>query len=404
MKKLSSSFLIISILLTGIFFSCQKQIDKPNQSQAEEITTRRGGPNKNPPVANAGPDITTIFPVGPIFLNGSAYDPDNNIISFLWTKVSGPSSFSIDNANATRTYVRNLVQGVYQFELKVTDKTRLVDRDTVQVTVNASSIQPPPCATNCGKIVFVSARDGNNEIYTCNTDGSNVTRLTNDAGWDGDPAWSPDGTRIAFTRNGDLFIMNADGSNAVQKTFTNDVWKPVWSPDGNRIAFTGTYTIMVMDLNNGAVSELTYTAGDYVSPTASWSPDGTKIAFESDMARSTGISSVFTISPDGSGLTMLTPFSYNLLLNPAWSPDGMKLSVTSISNTESIAIMNADGTALTIINSGIVTGYYNHTRTSWSPDGTHIAYTDNNTIKWVAANGSASGIIISNGWDADWKH
>jgi Tol biopolymer transport system component len=198
--------------------------------------------------------------------------------------------------------------------------------------------------------------------------------------------------------------MNADGSNAVQKTFTNDVLKPVWSPDGNRIAFTNTYTIMVMDLNSGAVSELTNTAGDYVSPTPAWSPDGTKIAFESDMARSTGSSAVFTISPDGSGLTMLTPFSFNILLNPAWSPDGMKLSVTSISNTGSIAVMNADGTGLTIINTGITSQYYGVTRTSWSPDGTLIAYTDSNTIKWVAANGSASGIIITNGWDADWKH
>ena len=58
-----------------------------------------------------------------------------------------------------------------------------------------------------------------------------------------------------------------------------------------------------------------------------------------------------------------------------------------------------------IIKTGIgITTNDSETRTSWSPDGTRIAYTESKTIKWVAANGSASGIIITNGWDADWKH
>ena len=69
-------------------------------------------------------------------LDGSAStDPNNNISSYLWTKISGPSSFTIANANSVQTQVTNLVEGVYQFELKVTDAGGLFDKDMMQVTV-----------------------------------------------------------------------------------------------------------------------------------------------------------------------------------------------------------------------------------------------------------------------------
>jgi hypothetical protein len=69
-------------------------------------------------------------------------DPDNNITSYLWTKIWGPSSFNIGNANAVQTQVTNLAQGVYQFELKVTDAGGLTDKDTMHVIVNPVSSQP----------------------------------------------------------------------------------------------------------------------------------------------------------------------------------------------------------------------------------------------------------------------
>ena len=65
--------------------------------------------------------------------------------------------------------------------------------------------------------------------------------------------------------------------------------------------------------------------------------------------------------------------------------------------------MNADGPRLRIIRSGLLIETFIGTGASWSPDGTGIAYTENKTIKWVAADGSAAGTIIANGWDVDWK-
>ena len=86
-----------------------------------------------------------------------------------------------------------------------------------------------------GKIAFMSDRDGNQEIYVMNADGSNQTRLTNNPGWDESPCFSPDGTKIAFEslRDGDpeIYVMNADGSNQTRIT-NNPAYDghPSWGP------------------------------------------------------------------------------------------------------------------------------------------------------------------------------
>src|SRR6187399_1547615 len=90
-----------------------------------------------PPVANAGPDQTITLPASTTSLNGSgSSDPEDNIRIFSWTKVSGPPSFTITDATVIQTQVSNLVEGTYQFELKVTDAGGLFHSDTVQITVN----------------------------------------------------------------------------------------------------------------------------------------------------------------------------------------------------------------------------------------------------------------------------
>ena len=98
---------------------------------------------KHPPVANAGNDTTITLPANTVNLDGSkSTDPDNNIISYAWTYIAGPLTFSISNANAVQTQVTKLVEGIYQFELKVTDAEGLYDKDTVLVTVTDNTPEP----------------------------------------------------------------------------------------------------------------------------------------------------------------------------------------------------------------------------------------------------------------------
>src|ERR1017187_4765334 len=96
-----------------------------------------------PPVANAGPNQTITLPVDSVTLSGSGSDTDGTIVSYLWTKISGPSSGAITNSGSATTSVTGLAQGVYQYRLQVTDNAGATGTAVAQVIVNAAVNMPP---------------------------------------------------------------------------------------------------------------------------------------------------------------------------------------------------------------------------------------------------------------------
>lgn len=137
MKQSLFAILFVVAINATLAVSCKKE------NSCEGCNTDNTSNTNQPPVACAGNDQTITLPVNMVQLDGScSTDPDNNIKSYLWTKISGPSSFTITNANVAQTQVNNLEEGTFLFQLKVTDAGGLSSMDTFQVNVNKHHVDP----------------------------------------------------------------------------------------------------------------------------------------------------------------------------------------------------------------------------------------------------------------------
>lgn len=191
------------------------------------------------------------------------------------------------------------------------------------------------------RIVFVSDRSGVNALYVMNAEpGSTPREVSNTIGGYSWSKWAPVGNRFAFgdTRGGlmsDLAVSNAAGTIVQYLSNTPDFAEidPDWSPDGSKIAFssdrTGEGEIYVINADGTGEQRLTFTTPTPVPavPTSErnpvWSPDGSRIAFRS--ARDGGNLDIWVMNANGSGQTRLTTATA-IEDEPVWSPDGKQIA------------------------------------------------------------------------------
>lgn len=248
-----------------------------------------------------------------------------------------------------------------------------------------------------GKIVYVSSKDGDLDIYTMNPDGSDKIKLTRNSAFDYTPTFSSDGSKIAFASNRDgdseIFLMNADGSNQTQLTHNDPVScggpcspcdpsednDPAFSPDGSRIVFVscretdGTVTngnrkLFSMNLDGTDQMRITDTIFSFGEGDPEYSPDGDKIAFTglTPGPVSGYLGEIWIMNPDGSELQRLVERGYG----PSFSPDGERIAW---SDGSAIYAINSDGTDQTRLtrDAGIGGAGFD---LSFSPNGRRIVF------------------------------
>jgi tol-pal system beta propeller repeat protein TolB len=208
-------------------------------------------------------------------------------------------------------------------DLFVTDQ---LGRDPRSVAPSPGQREGAPAWTPDGsRIAFASDRDGNWEIYDVRLDGTQLRRLTNDPAQDLAPVYSPDGRTIVFAsdRGGSdelhLFSMNAEGTDTRRITSGASEAAPDFSPDGTRIAYvsqtSGEADIWVADADGSNARSVSSEARVF-EYTPRWSPDGEWIAYE---RYGREYPDLFLIRADGSGRRRLTDTG-SYAGAPGWRP------------------------------------------------------------------------------------
>jgi len=249
------------------------------------------------------------------------------------------------------------------------------------------------------KIAYVSARNGDKEIWEMDYDGANQHQLTHLHSIALTPRWSPDASRIAFT----CYVPYRGAPSAqicMYSTISNRLIafphfpgtnsSPAWSPNGSQIAFmcsrTGGTQIFLANADGTHMQQITYAAGVNTSPV--FNPKtGQQIVFVSDRA---GDPALYIANSDGSSVQKIDLPDMGYVVDPSWSPNGQLLAFSWRRPTGNYDIYVMDIVGHQLVE--LTRDEGRNERPSWAPDGRHIAFestrTGTNEIWTMLADGS----------------
>lgn len=250
-----------------------------------------------------------------------------------------------------------------------------------------------------GLIVRVSGTNPQTYVLVVSRPDGSHQRTITAPGKIADPQWSPDGTQIAFERNGRVIVVAANGSGA---TDLGDGFNPAWSNDGSEIAY-GTsadgISVRAPDGSPGFRPLVTDEgAGDVSKWDPTWSPDGSRIAYTRGQGQLTG--QIWLVRADGTGARPVTRSKGEIDSVPSWSPDGRWIAfqryVACHDNTckDAIYVIHPNGT-------GTRRAVLDGASPAWAPDGSRIVFTrrlhGSSEVFTVRLNGSGLRRVTRNG-------
>ena len=246
------------------------------------------------------------------------------------------------------------------------------------------------------RIVFISDRDGNPELYIIGSDGSGVLRLTDTPAEELSPVWSPARDAIAFIRiDGDrttFLAIDADGTNERLLAETDVLFSRLsdaaWSPDGSQLllqlAQNGETNLFLVNTDGSGQEVLSENAELFVP---SWAPDGERILIQAGLAPAPRL---FSVAPDGTDQLDLTEDARLAI----WSPDASQIAfVSNRDDNSEIYVMNADGSGLVNVSQS---AGLDSDPIAWSPDGSRLAFFSfrDGRAQVLAVNSDGSGLTI----------